>query len=209
MTKPRPASLAAVRRNHATVFANNSPAKVVHPQSVHDRVPGEATPDASHRKDFSAMARRRFQTGSIRLRGKKEQVWVAKWREDVIELDGSVRRIQKGEVLGTLAEYKTKRLAERALQQRLAEVNSITYKPSPTATFQQFADRWHRDVLTQHKRSTQSGDRSRIKLHLIPAFGEMCMKDITSLYRAKSDRQEKRRRGFHRSRFAIWLRHSA
>jgi hypothetical protein len=42
---------------------------------------------------------------------------------------------RKSEVLGTLKEYKTRRLAERALEQRLSDVNSLTYKPRPTATF--------------------------------------------------------------------------
>jgi integrase len=125
------------------------------------------------------MARRRFQTGSIRLRGKRRKVWVGKWREDFILPDGSIRRIQKGEIIGTLAEYKTRRLAERALQLRLGEVNSTVYKPRPTATFGEFAAKWQRDVLSQHKRSTQAADKSRLKQHLVPHFGSLCMKDIS------------------------------
>jgi hypothetical protein len=85
------------------------------------------------------MARRRYQRGHLRLRGKREKVWVAMWREDVIAPDGTTRRIRKSEVLGTLKEYKTRRLAERALEQRLSDVNSLTYKPRPTATFSEFA----------------------------------------------------------------------
>jgi integrase len=126
------------------------------------------------------MARRRYQRGHLRLRGKKEKVWVAKWREDVLLADGSVHRVQKGEVLGTVKEYKTRRLAERALEQRLAEVNSLTYQPKPTATFREFAVKWQRDVLTQLKPSTRSADNSRIKKHLLPEWGDLCMKDINS-----------------------------
>jgi hypothetical protein len=100
------------------------------------------------------MARRRYQRGHLRLRGKKEKVWVAKWREDVLLADGSVHRVQKGEVLGTVKEYKTRRLAERALEQRLAEVNSLTYQPKPTATFREFAVKWQRGVPTQLKPSS-------------------------------------------------------
>src|ERR1035437_175620 len=131
---------------------------------------------ASHSGDL--MARKRFQRGTLRLRGKRQKVWVAMWREDVLLTDGSIKRIRKSEVLGSLKEYKTKRLAERALEQRLAEVNSLTYKPRPTASFREFAAKWQRDVLTQHKRSTQSGDRSSIKKHLIPELGDKCMKDV-------------------------------
>ena len=57
------------------------------------------------------MARRRYQRGHLRLCGKKEKVWVAKWRENVLLADGSVHRVQKGEVLGTVKEYKTRRPA--------------------------------------------------------------------------------------------------
>ena len=114
----------------------------------------------------------------LRLRGKRNKVWTALWREDVLLTDGSTRRIRKQEVLGTLKEYKTRRLAERALEQRLAEVNSLTYKPRPTATFREFAAKWQKDVLTQFKPSTGTADRSRIRTHLVPQFGEKIL--ITS-----------------------------
>jgi len=130
-----------------------------------------------HRKD--EMARRRYQRGCIRLRGNgKDKKWVGMWREDVINPDGSVQRVRKSEILGTVKEYKTKHLAQRAFEQRLSEVNSLTYKPRPTATFSEFAERWQRDVLSQHKRSTQAADRSRLRKHLIPDLGKLCMKDI-------------------------------
>ena len=122
------------------------------------------------------MARRRFQYGSVILRSK---TWYGKWREDEIQPDGTVKRVQKLEKLGTLKDYSTKRLAQRALEQKLTDINSLTYKPRPTATFQQFAERWQKDVLTQQKRSTQSAEKSRLRKHLIPDLGELAMKDIT------------------------------
>jgi hypothetical protein len=125
------------------------------------------------------MARRRYQHGHLRLRGTRQKVWVAMWREDIMLADGTVKRVRRSEVLGSIAEYKTKRLAQRAFQERLAEVNSLTYQPRPTATFAEFAEKWQRDVMSQHKRSTQSGDRSRLKAHLVPELGEMRMRDIT------------------------------
>jgi integrase len=125
------------------------------------------------------MARRRFQTGQLRLRGKKQKVWIGRWREDVIRPDGSIHRLRRSEILGTLQEYKTQRLAKRELERRLAEVNSLTSKPRPTATFREFATKWERDVLSQHKRSTQSGDRSRLRKHLLPELGDKYMKDIS------------------------------
>ena len=161
------------------VASGHNPISRGHDQPVWGIVPPEANFAGKLRGDFEAMARRRYQRGHLRLRGKREKVWVAMWREDIIRPDGTTHRVRKSEVLGTLKEYKTRRLAERALEQRLANVNSLTYKPRPTATFADFALKWQRDVLSQHKRSTQSADRSRLKLHLIPELGDRCMKDIT------------------------------
>jgi len=127
----------------------------------------------------SHIARKRYQRGTLRLRGKRERKWVGSWREDVLLPEGSTHRVRISEVLGTLKQYKTKRLAQRALEQRLSDVNSLTYKPRPTATFSEFAKKWQTDVLSQHKRSTQSADKSRLRKHLVPELGQMCMKDVT------------------------------
>ncbi len=126
------------------------------------------------------MARRRFQRGSLILRGKKQKKWVAKWRDDEIEPSGFVRRVQRREVIGTKEEYPTKKLAQRALDQRLSDVNSLTYRARPTATFREFATKWQNTVLTQHKPSTQNADKSRIRTHLLPVFGGVRLKDITA-----------------------------
>lgn len=58
------------------------------------------------------LARRRYQNGSLFLRGGS---WVLRWREDVIE-NGAVRRIYRSEVLGDKSEYPTRRLALRAAE---------------------------------------------------------------------------------------------
>src|SRR5580704_6960418 len=66
------------------------------------------------------LARRRCQRGSMFLRGCS---WVLRWREDVIE-NGSLRRINRSEALGTRENYPTIRLAQRAAADRLSAVNS-------------------------------------------------------------------------------------
>ena len=124
------------------------------------------------------MARRRFQRGSVFLRGKRERVWVARWREDVIGVDNVTRRVCRKEVLGTIRDFPTKKLALRELEIRLAPINSRSYRALRTATFAQFAPMWKKDILSQHKLSTQSAIRSTIKNHLIPFFGDLQMKDI-------------------------------
>jgi hypothetical protein len=87
------------------------------------------------------MARRRFQKGSIRRRGNK---WTLRWREDVVLADGAVKRVEKTTELGTVEEFKTKRLAERAAVSVLACVNRLDYRPVKKATFGEFSEssRW-------------------------------------------------------------------
>jgi hypothetical protein len=83
----------------------------------------------------STLARRRYQQGTLFLRGKNKKVWVGRWREDEMLADGTVRRINRNEVLGTMQQYPTKRLAQRALEQRIAAVNRPEYRPQVAITF--------------------------------------------------------------------------
>jgi integrase len=124
------------------------------------------------------LARRRFQKGRAFLRGKKgREVWVGRWRDDVIE-DGQIRRIERSEVLGSKLDFPTKRLALRELEKRLVVINDPRYRARPTATFADFASGWELRVLTQHKLSTQVTIRSHLRKHLVPFFGRIQMRDI-------------------------------
>jgi integrase len=123
------------------------------------------------------LARRRFQKGRVFLRGKKNPVWVGRWREDLIE-NGRIRRVERSEVLGSKSDYPTRRLVLRELEKRLTVVNNPRYRASPTATFAEFASRWESLVLTQHKPSTQVTIRSHLRKHLVPHFGRYQMREI-------------------------------
>ncbi len=120
------------------------------------------------------MARRRYQKGSLSLRGKS---WVLRWREDVIE-SGQIRRVYRREVIGTVADYATRRLAFRAAEARLSLVNDPRYRARPTATLAEFAARWESTVLCQLKPSTRINYRSHLHKHLVPFFGSYQVKDI-------------------------------
>lgn len=122
------------------------------------------------------MSRRRYQRGTLVERGDR---WYGRWREDVL-VDGRLKRVGKNEVLGTKKDYPTRRLALRALEQRLSTVNSPMYRARPTAKFADFSDRWDAMVLSQHKPSTQTAIRSYVRRYLKPAFGEWQLKDIST-----------------------------
>jgi len=111
------------------------------------------------------------------LRGTREKVWVGRWLDDELQVDGSVVRRHRAETLGTKAEFPTKRLAQRELDRRLSVVNSPTYRARPTATFKEFSERWKLSVLPQHKPSSQASEKSDLKAWLT-VIGSYAMKDI-------------------------------
>jgi integrase len=120
------------------------------------------------------LARRRYQKGSVFLRGGK---WVGRWREDEIR-NGRLVRIRRSRVLGTKAELPTKRLALRVLAERVAVVNSVSYRPRPTATFAELAKRWECSVLPQFAPSTQVTMRGHLRKWLVLFFGPRLLQEI-------------------------------
>ena len=107
-----------------------------------------------------SMARRRYQQGTLLLRGKRVKIWVGRWLEDSQDANGQVTRIRKSVILGTLAEFPTRRLAERELKTRVSVVNSPSYRPSQSITFAQFAERWKTTVLVNHKPASRASEKS-------------------------------------------------
>ena len=124
------------------------------------------------------MARRRYQRGELFLRGTRQRVWVGRWREDVLQQDGTTRRPYRSVILGSQKDYPTRKLALRLLEGRLTQVNDPAYRARPEATFQDFAQRWQTTVLVEHKPSTQSAMRSHINVTLIPHFGKKMLADL-------------------------------
>ena len=126
------------------------------------------------------MVRRRFQRGSLFKRGKREKVWVARWWEDVINADGTMGRVRRSIVIGTVAEFTTYRLAMHALSERLRLLNSGRQRPQPTRTLKDFVQKdWEPVVLPTLKYATQKHYKYILKAHLIPAFGEFRLPDLS------------------------------
>ena len=75
-------------------------------------------------------------------------------------------RVRRKRIIGTKAEFPTRRLAQRELERVLAEVSDPQYRPAVSLTFAEFAEQWRTRVLTQLKPSTQSTTRSQLKNQL-------------------------------------------
>jgi len=126
------------------------------------------------------MVRRRFQRGSLFKRGKREKVWVARWWEDVINADGTMGRMRRSLVIGTVAELTTRRLAMRALSERLRSLNGGSQRPQAMRTLKEFVQMdWEPVVLPTLKYATQTHYKYMLRGHLIPAFGERRLLDIS------------------------------
>jgi hypothetical protein len=64
------------------------------------------------RETTKGFARRRYQRGQLIRSGDK---WFGRWREDVADYTGAIKRVHKMQLLGTVGDFPTKRLAEREL----------------------------------------------------------------------------------------------
>lgn len=160
------------------------------------------------------MARRRYQTGSILVRGTKRKVYVLRYYERVLLPNGSVGRTRKSVVLGLVSEIGTKRQAMMAATGCLHEVNG-QYQPQSIMSFDQFVrERWIPAAMPLLSPETLrlnqnmvgplgSGNRpgsaetygSKLRTHLIPAFGGKRLNEITR-WDIQNFLTEKLRRGY-------------
>jgi integrase len=96
---------------------------------------------------------------------------------DEIQPDGTTERVHKSEVLGSLKDFPTKRLAQRELDGHVSVVNSPSYRARPTATFKQLAEKWKLLVMVNHEDSTQRSEKSDIKAW-VAALGDVQVRNI-------------------------------
>ncbi len=126
------------------------------------------------------MARRSFQQGSLFQRGTRRKVWVARWWEDVIQADGTIGRMRRSEVIGTVAELPTRRQAMMVLSDRLQSLNSGTRRPQSNRTFGDFVkEDWMPVVMPTLKYATQKHYRYMLDVHLLPAFGPRKVRELS------------------------------
>lgn len=125
------------------------------------------------------LARRRYQEGCLYKRGKRRKVWAARWREDVLAPDGTLRRTMRYETLGLVSEIPTQREARNLLQSRLRPLNERRYQPESTMRLAAFvAERFQTGMLPTLKFATQQIYSHLLKKHLLPRFGEERLCDL-------------------------------
>lgn len=112
-------------------------------------------------------------------RGKLNPVFVGRYRDDGIQQDGSIKRLERSVVLGPMSELRTKKNAQRAFEPFLARVNSVDYRPGKFAKIGEFADVWEREVLQHQKPSSIKAVKSHMRTYIRPWLAETRMEEFT------------------------------
>jgi integrase len=123
------------------------------------------------------LARRRYQKGMV-LFSQSRQVWLGRYREDIIQADGNTIRTRPQIVLGTKRELPTRRLATRKLDEVLLRINDWSYQPTRIATVAEFAKRFREEVLSRRKASTVRSAGSHFEAHILPELGKLRLDQI-------------------------------
>ena len=132
---------------------------------------------ATSRKE-TAVARRRYQSGSLVKRGKRRKVWIARWREVALMPDGTKGRIRRAEVLGLVAEL-SKREALNLLSARLKRINEGRHIPESTLTLEQFIrQQWEPTALPLLKPTSARYYGIQLRCHILPILGSRRLCDL-------------------------------
>ena len=125
------------------------------------------------------MIRRCFQTGCLFKKGKRRKTWVVRWRESLIQPDGTTKRVLRAQVLGLVNEL-SEREARNKVGVLLRPINEGKYRPEATITFGQFLKEcWEAAVVPHLKPTSVRYYGKQIERHLLPRFREWRIRDIT------------------------------
>ncbi len=87
--------------------------------------------------------------------------------------------LERSMVLGTVAELKTRRIAQRLLDPILTKINSFDYRPSRFTTVGKFADTWESQVLLHQKPSSVKAAKSHLRTHIRKHLENVLLHELT------------------------------
>ena len=124
------------------------------------------------------MARPRYQSGCLAIRGKRRKRYVIRWREDVAKPDGSVVRIRRAETIGFVSQMKRQRALE-VLQSRVSAVSQQRCRPMVTVTLSDFVRaEWKPNAVLALKNSSMRIYSYQLERHILPTLGELPVRDL-------------------------------
>ena len=125
------------------------------------------------------VPRRRFQKGTLIVRGKKP-MRCGIFREDVLQSDGTFKRVQRRVVLGPVSSL-SERAAWKVFQPYLDGVNATAKLPPKSGiTLIQFVQEWRSNVAVNLKGSTTRAAESHLRAHIIPKLGSLPLTEINT-----------------------------
>jgi integrase/predicted DNA-binding transcriptional regulator AlpA len=135
----------------------------------------------ANRKRRHTLARKRFQTGTVRLRTDRGPAyWLGRYWADIIDEAGRTVRKRVVVKLGLLEEVPNKKVASQKLGSILNPINDVKHKPRKLMTFGGFIQKYRTLKLANQKGTTVHGYETNIRAHYLPAFADMELSDITS-----------------------------
>jgi len=125
------------------------------------------------------VPRRRFQKGTLIVRGKKP-MRCGIFREDVLQSNGTFKRVQRRVVLGPVSSL-SERAAWKVFQPYLDRVNATAKLPPKSGmTLEQFVKEWRSSVAVNLKGSTTRAAESHLRAHIIPKLGSLPLTEINT-----------------------------
>jgi integrase len=92
---------------------------------------------------------------------------------------GQIARVNRSEVLGSLIDIPTRRLAIRVVESKLRAINQGIYRPKTTLSFREFVEsQWKSSLFPTFKRSTSQGYTFLLRKYLLPVFGDCGLADL-------------------------------
>lgn len=123
--------------------------------------------------------RRRFQKGTLIIRG-KTPTRCGIYREDVLQANGTFKRVQRCVVLGPVSSL-SERAAWKKFQPYLDHVNAVAKLPPKSGvTLQEFVREWRSKVAVNLKGSTTRAAESHLRAHIIPKLGNLPLTEINT-----------------------------
>jgi integrase len=108
-------------------------------------------------------------------------MWYIAFREDALDADGKIVRIRRKVRVGSAKEFSRREAQRIADEQILSLVNSQAVQPASLLTVKQFVDSSFRP---QHVWALKHAGKLHYKYfldkHVLPALGEMRLRDVTS-----------------------------
>src|ERR1039457_1537496 len=123
-----------------------------------------------------SVTRKRYQRGALRREG---TLWILRWREDILNENGTVSRVERRARVGMVKDLPTKALARRVADRMVEHVNALDYQPGMVTTMEQFAEIYARDAAPNFTPSARLTVESVSRTLIVPTLGKFRLDEIT------------------------------